>query len=31
VTRSVPQGIAEVAHLVSASTVADWTEARYRN
>ncbi len=31
VTRSVPQGIAEVAHLVSASTVSDWTEARYRN
>jgi nucleoside-diphosphate-sugar epimerase len=31
VTRSVPQGIAEVAHLVSAATVTDWTEARYRN
>jgi nucleoside-diphosphate-sugar epimerase len=31
VTRTVPQGIAEVAHLVSASTVSDWTEARYRN
>jgi len=30
-TRSVSQGIAEVAHLVEASTVSDWTAARYRN
>ncbi|HEY8258073.1 MAG TPA: NAD(P)-dependent oxidoreductase [Gemmatimonadales bacterium] len=31
VTRTVQQGIDEIAHLVADATVADWTQPRYRN
>lgn len=31
VTRTVPQGIDEVAHLVGDASLTDWTQPRYRN